>query len=120
MPLPKVPQRGDAARLQQLASGLKMEHGTYGAVVQRNDVGRPTGSGGTPAPRESAQKVPPVSAEQQAMFGELARAELARQYWSALAAQSPTPWIQAMKDIAEQNYRPVAERVYGIIPNQEF
>jgi hypothetical protein len=56
MALPKLPQHGDAAKIEQLASGLKNTGGTHGPVVQRTPAGRPQGTGGTPAPRASQQQ----------------------------------------------------------------
>lgn len=117
-PVPKTPQYGDAARLEQLATGLKREHGTYGAVVQRNDAGRPTGSTGTPAPRASADlSVPP---EHSSLMAEVARAEVVRQQWAAVAASSPTPWVQGMLEVANQNYEKLAAQLHGTTPNFEF
>jgi hypothetical protein len=117
MPLPRVPQRGDAARLQQLASGLKKEHGTYGAVVQRNPVGRPPGEASA---TQAAPQAPALRQEHKTVFDELAQAEMTRQQWRSVAQQSPTPWVQAMLDIAERNYQAAAARAYNIIPNTEY
>jgi len=119
-PLPKIPQQGDAQRLAQVASGLKREGGTYGAVVQRNPTGRPQGSTGTPAPRASKQPQVQIPPEHQQLMSELAQAEATRQDWAAMAAQSPTPWVQGMLQVADENYNRLAEQVYAIIPNQGF
>lgn len=117
MPLPKIPQQGDAARLQQLASGLKLEHGTYGAVVQRTPAGRPPGGG---VQQAAAPQVSELRPEHKMVFDELAQAEQSRQQWQALAQQSPTPWVQGMLEIADQNYQRAATRAYNVIPNTEF
>lgn len=117
MPLPRVPQRGDSARLQQLASGLKREHGTYGAVVQRNPVGRPP-SGGTAKP--AAPQASVLRPEHKVVFDELAQAEAQRQQWNAVYQTSPTPWVEQMKVMAEKNYQAAAARAYNVIPNQEY
>jgi hypothetical protein len=111
MPVPKVPQYGDAARLAQLASGLKREHGTYGSVVQRNEPGRPTEQTQGPAPE--------IPAEHQGLMAQLAQAEIVRQRWAALAQSSPTPWIMGMRKIAEDNYQRIAQTYYDSTPNFE-
>lgn len=117
MPLPKVPQQGDAARIQQLASGLKRENGTYGAVVQRTPAGRPVGTGGTPAPRESQQfQVPP---EHQSLAGKLAEAEAARQFWETWAQRYPGPNAQFYLQQAESDAQEAMEAFYGATPNFE-
>ena len=118
-PLPQQPQYGDAAKLEQLSTGTKQTNGTSGPTIQRTPVGRPEGTTGIPAPRESQQKFE-VSDEQQAVFEELAQAEAVRQQWQALAAQSPTPWVQAMREVAERNYQAIAAKVYNVTPNAEF
>jgi hypothetical protein len=117
MPIPKTPQYGDAARIEQLSSGLKREHGTYGAVVQRNDTGRPTGSTGTPAPRQSAQVEIPV--EHQELAKDLAVSDWSRQQLAALAQTSPTPWVQMMLAAAEEEYAENAATFYQATPNFE-
>lgn len=119
MPIPPTPIQGDAARLEQLSTGLKQSGGTHGPVVQRNPAGRPPGTGGTPAPKQGGQ-APQIGPEQQAVFGELAQAEMARQYWNQLAATSPTPWIQTMREISERNYQAAAGKVYNVTPNLEY
>lgn len=118
MPLPRTPEYGDAARLDKLASGTKLTHGTYGPEIQRTPAGRPTGTTGTPAPRQGKQEfaVPP----QKALFDELARAEWVRQSWRQIAASSPTPWVQGMLQVAERNFEEVASRVYNAVPNVEI
>ncbi len=118
-PLPKTPQQGDAARLEQLETGLKQTGGTHGPVVQKTPAGRPVGTGGTPAPRQSQGQFQ-ISPEQQALFDELAQAEVARQYWSQMASTSPTPWVQTMREIAERNYQLVAAKVFNTTPNAGF
>jgi hypothetical protein len=107
------------ARLEQLGSGLKQTNGTSGPVIQRTPAGRPTGSGGTPAPRASnaQQQIPP---EHLSLAQELAKAELVRQQWAVIAAQSPTPWVEGMLAVAETNYQEVASRFYDATPNLEF
>jgi hypothetical protein len=115
-PLPKVPAQGDTARLQQLASGLKKENGTYGSLVQRNDVGRPS-SPSQGRPTQSAQQIPP---EHVSLAQDLAKAELVRQQWAVIAAQSPTPWVEGMLAVAETNYQEVASRFYDATPNLEY
>lgn len=117
-PLPQLPQHGDAAKLEQLATGTKQTNGTSGPTIQRTPVGRPEGTTGIPAPRQSAQPV--VRPEHQQVFDELAQAELVRQQWAAVASQSPTPWVQGMLNIAEQNYQAAAVRAYNVVPNAEF
>jgi hypothetical protein len=117
MPVPKTPQYGDAARIEQLSSGLKLEHGTYGALVQRNDTGRPTGSTGTPAPRQSARVE--IPAEHKALADDLARADWSRQQLAALAQTSPTPWVQTMLAAAEEEYNNAASSFYTATPNFE-
>jgi hypothetical protein len=89
MPVPKVPAYGDANRLTQLASGLKREHGTYGAVVQRNDVGRPTGSGQQQAPEAA------IPGEHMQSARAIAQAEWVNQFWSNMAQKYPdSPLIE--------------------------
>jgi len=117
MPVPKTPVWGDAARIEQLSSGLKLEHGTYGALVQRNDTGRPTGSTGTPAPRQSAQVE--IPAEHKALAADLAVSDWSRQQLAALAQTSPTPWVQTMLAAAEEEYDDTATRFYTETPNFE-
>ena len=118
-PLPKQPEYGDSAKLEQLATGTKQTNGTSGPTIQRTPVGRPEGTTGIPAPRDSQQKFE-VSEEQKGVFSELAQAEAVRQQWQALAAQSPTPWVQAMREVAERNYQAIAAKVYNVTPNAEF
>ena len=117
-PLPKQPQYGDAAKLEQLATGTKQTNGTSGPTIQRTPVGRPEGTTGIPAPRESMQ--PEVRPEHQQVFDDLAQAELVRQQWQQVAAQSPTPWVQGMLALAEQNFQAAAVRAYNVVPNAEF
>jgi len=119
MPLPKQPEYGDAAKLEQLATGTKQTNGTSGPVIQRTPAGRPEGTGGTPAPRAGSQQFE-VSDEQKGVFSELAQAEMVRQQWQNIAAQSPTPWVQAMREVAERNYQAIAAKVYNVTPNAEF
>lgn len=112
-PVPKVPVWGDSQRIQQLASGLKREGGTYGAVVQRNEPGRPTtGQANRPAPAQ----IPP---EHQSLAQELAAAEWSRQKWAQIAQTSPTPWVQGMLAQAEDEYERVAATFYDATPNFE-
>lgn len=117
-PVPKVPQYGDAARLQQLSSGLKREHGTYGAVVQRNEPGRPTGSTGTSAPRQGqgSFSVPP---EHQAMGQAVAAAFDAVQFWQAFYEQYPGPNSQFYLEQAQNDLRQAQEAYYSATPNFE-
>jgi hypothetical protein len=118
MPVPKVPLQGDAARIEQLSSGLKREHGTHGAVVQRNDVGRPsTGQQAQAQPMGKAQMVPP---EHQQMFNDVAEAEWVRQFWEAYAARFPGTLAEMYRAEAEANVRRVAEGVYQKTPNFEW
>jgi len=119
-PLPRNPKQGDAARLQQVASGLKQEHGTHGAVVQRNEPGRPTGSTGTPAPRASQPEQDLIRPEHKALADELRDAEQERQRWRAVAQQSPTPWVMTMLDLAEQDFQVVSTKFYNVTPNAGF
>jgi hypothetical protein len=112
-PVPKVPQYGDAARIEQIASGLKKEHGTYGAVVQRNDPGRPSGAA---QPQAQQAQIPPEHIGMMQRLGEL---EVVRQQWDALARKSPTPWVIGMRTIAEENYQKLAQQLYAATPNLE-
>jgi hypothetical protein len=118
MPLPKLPQQGDAARLEQVASGLKQTGGTHGPTVQRTPAGRPPGTGVTPTPRATQQNI--LRPEHKQVFDELAKAEVERQRWAALAAESPTPWVLGMQNLAERTYQEVATKTYNVIPNSEF
>ena len=118
-PLPKLPQQGDMARLEQVASGLKNTGGTHGPVVQRTPAGRPEGTGGTPAPRASQQQ-DVIRPEHKQVFDGLALAEAERQKWAALAAESPTPWVLGMQQLAERNYQEAATKTYNVIPNTGF
>lgn len=117
MPIPKTPQYGDAARIEQLASGLKREHGTYGAVVQRNDTGRPTGSTGTPAPRGSAQVEIPLEHKQ--LAAQLAISDWSLAQLTALAQTSPTPWVEGMLAAAQEEREANAAAFYTATPNFE-
>ena len=113
-PLPRNPAQGDAAKLGQLATGLKQEHGTYGATVQKNLVGR--SSTGQTKPQQQSVLRP----EHKQVFDELAKAEVERQRWAALAAESPTPWVLGMQNLAERNYQEAATKTYNVIPNIGF
>lgn len=117
MPIPKTPQYGDAARIEQLSSGLKREHGTYGAVVQRNDTGRPTGSTGTPAPRQSGKVEVPE--EHKALAVDLATSDWSLQQLTALAQTSPTPYVRAMLAAAQEDFDEAAATFYTATPNFE-
>ena len=117
-PLPQIPAQGDSARLEQVASGLKQTGGTHGPTVQRTPAGRPPGTGGTPAPRATEQNI--LRPEHKQVFDELAKAEVERQRWAALAAESPTPWVLGMLQIAEEDYARLSEQVYNVIPNMAF
>lgn len=117
-PLPKVPVQGDSSRIAQVASGLKQQGGSYGPTVQRNPTGRPPGSTGTPGPQQGAPDV--LRPEHKQVFDELAQAELDRQRWSQVAKTSPTPWVQGMQQLAEQNYQAIAAKAYNVIPNMGF
>jgi hypothetical protein len=118
-PLPRNPAYGDAAKLEQLGNGLKQEHGTYGSLVQRNPVGRPTGSTGVPAPRPSQQQSV-IRPEHAALAKELADAEVQRQQWRAAAQASPTPWVLAMADLTEREFQAAATKFYNVSPNVEY
>jgi len=117
-PLPQIPAQGDSARLEQVASGLKQTGGTHGPTVQRTPAGRPPGTGGTPAPRATEQNI--LRPEHKQVFDELAKAEVERQRWAALAAESPTPWVLGMQNLAERTYQEAATKTYNVIPNSEF
>jgi hypothetical protein len=85
-----VPAQGDTARLSQLASGLKRENGTYGAIVQRNEPGRPTGSG-----KQQAQQAPAMPQEHMDGAKAVAQAEWVRQFWAGMAQRYPdSPLIE--------------------------
>lgn len=115
-PVPRVPQRGDAARLQQLASGLKQEHGTYGAVVQRNEPGRPTGSGQAQQPqREFA-----VPQEHIAVGDEMAQAIAAVQFWTTWAQRFPGPEAELALSQAEYDAQRLQEQYFTATPNFEI
>lgn len=130
-PLPKTPQRGDQARLEQLASGLKQQGGTHGPLLQRNDAGRPTGTTGTPAPRASQNTNMPEGFEDSVR--ELATSEALRtgwsataEYWEGMYAESPTPYVKMMRDMAvhmaqqhDNSVTRAAARVYTTTPNLE-
>jgi hypothetical protein len=118
MAVPQVPQQGDAARLQQLSSGLKKEHGTYGAVVQRTQPGRPAGTTGTPAPRASqAQQDASVDPAHLPVMQQAAQAEASRQFWTQWAQQFPGPnadyYLQQAEAMAQQAH----ESLYSATPN---
>jgi len=116
MPVPKVPQQGDAARLTQLASGLKREHGTYGAVVQRNDVGRPTGSGGA-----QAQDGPAMPAEHMQGARAVAQAVWTAQFWSGMRERYPDdPRIEMYAANAERLANVRQNEFYASTPNYEY
>jgi hypothetical protein len=121
-PLPKNPQRGDSQRLQQLASGLKLEGGTHGAVVQRNDPGRPTGSTGIPAPRASnpQNRNEALPDAQKQMYASLAQAEWVKQYWTMMNQRFPGPRTEYALARAEQLSDELAQNVYKATPNFEF
>ena len=114
-----VPIQGDAKRLEQLASGVKRSGGTFGPVVQRTPAGRPVGTGGTPAPRESKQQNY-VNPEHKPIFDEVARAEWTRQYWERMAQLSPTPWVQGMLSLSERNAETAAAKAYDVVPNMAY
>lgn len=115
MPLPKLPAYGDAAKLEQLATGTKNVNGTSGPLVQRTPAGRPPEGGTQEQPQQSV-----LRPEHKDVFDALAQAEVTRQQWQQVAAQSPTPWVQGMLDIAEKNYQAAAVRAYNVVPNSEF
>jgi hypothetical protein len=116
MPLPKVPAQGDTARLQQLASGLKKENGTYGSLVQRNDVGRPSApSGGLPT-----QSAPDVTPEHQQAYDEAAQIEWAREYWTMMAERYPGPRTAYYLARAEKLAEETMPRTYESTPNFEY
>ena len=122
-PLPKIPQQGDAQRLAQVASGLKREGGTYGAVVQRNPTGRPQGSTGTPAPRASQQQAPKfqVSENHQQSFDRVARMEWTRQFWSGMRQRFPDiEWVQDVAANADKLAADAAEAAFQSTPNFEY
>jgi len=119
-PLPKIPQQGDAQRLAQVASGLKREGGTYGAVVQRNPTGRPQGSTGTPAPRASKApqqfQVPP---EHEALGASLAEAESTRVFWEQWIQKFPGPNSEYYLEMATAAAEKAKEDYYTGTPNFE-
>ena len=121
-PLPKIPMQGDAQRLAQVASGLKREGGTYGAVVQRNPTGRPTGSTGTPAPRASQPQSGPVAvaAPTQQAYRDLAQAEVAKQYWAMMAQRFPGPRTEYYLTRSEKLVDELSKGVYNATPNVEW
>lgn len=115
--LPKVPQRGDSQRLQQLASGLKLEHGTYGATVQRNPVGRPS-SGGVAPQGESAV---PVPEEHVAAARDVAKSEWANQFWAMMAQRFPNdPVVQMYATNAARIAEQSATTYFSQTPNFEW
>ena len=119
-PLPKLPQQGDMARLEQVASGLKNTGGTHGPVVQRTPPGRPEGTGGTPAPRASKQQtnVPP---DHQQMFDSVAKNEWVRQYWNSMVQRYPDiEWVQDIATRANEQAATSAERAFNATPFFEY
>lgn len=120
MPLPKTPQRGDMARLEQLATGLKQQGGTHGPLLQRNEPGRPTGTTGIPAPRESQQaQGPSLPPDLGLKEREVAIAEWSRQYWTRLAAQFPSAYTQLFEQQADAVARIVQQDYYNSTGNFE-
>jgi hypothetical protein len=87
--VPKIPAYGDSKRLQQLSSGLKLEGGTYGSVVQRNPAGRPTGSG------QQQAKEPAIPGKHMDGARAIAQAEWVNQFWANMAQKYPdSPLIE--------------------------
>ena len=116
-PLPKLPAYGDAAHLEQLAAGTKQQHGTYGPLVQKNEVGRPsTGQ----APQQQAQQQPvDVDPAHQGLMKQAAEAEAARVFWTQYAQQYPGPnsdyYMQQADALAQQAH----EALFTATPNFE-
>jgi len=111
-PLPRNPAQGDAAKLGQLATGLKQENGTYGATVQKNLVGRPS-TGQTPV----IGNTPVVSDQHKQMYRNVAETEWTRQFWNLMAQRFPSTRTNFYNTEAEVAARDVAESVYQATPN---
>ena len=96
-----LPQYGDMKRVEQIASGLKRTGGTYGPVVQRNEAGRPAGSGQIPQPPVAARK--PVPQQHLDLMSSYAQAASVAQKWRALAQSTPnSPWVQFYATVANE------------------
>ena len=118
MPLPQIPQQGDAQKLAQVATGLKRTGGTYGPVVQRNPTGRPPGTTGTPAPRQSQE--PQVPPEHLTLIDQLARSEAALQQAQQVASlPGAGEWAQLYLEMAQQARDNAAMALHQGTPNFE-
>jgi len=125
--LPQIPVQGDAKRLAQISSGLKRTGGTYGPVVQRRPTGRPQGTTGTPAPRETQQVQPaPQPAQPQlppehvAYMDELARSAAALQQAQRLATlPGAGSWTRLYLQMAQQAHLKAAVALQQNTPNFE-
>jgi len=114
---PKIPQQGDAARIEQLASGLKKEHGAYGDLVQRTPAGRPEGTTGIPAPRSSQEFVVPD--EHKSLGDDLADKTAAVQFWELWMQRFPGPKAEFNLAQAEADRQDAEEAYYSGTPNFE-
>ena len=114
MPLPPIPQNGDAGRLEQLSSGLKRQNGTYGPVIQRQPAGRPATGQAQPQPQTTT-----VTPDMEMSAREVAIAEWARQYWAQMAAKYPSAWTQLYQQEADSVAGIIHTGYYNSTPNFE-
>ena len=120
-PLPQQPQYGDAAKLEQLATGTKQTNGTSGPTIQRTPVGRPEGTTGIPAPRQSGQdQMSGVTPELKEKYKAIAQAEWVAQFWQMMAQRFPGPRTEYYAAAAERMKAQAAEGVYNSTANFEF
>jgi hypothetical protein len=105
-------QYGDITKLQKLASGMKRQGGTYGAMVQTGGPGRPPTSG-VPTVPKVAQQQPQVPPEHLSAMQDYAQKQALANQWRALTARPDAgPWInfyarvaQNQADLAAQNLK---------------